>query len=218
MRPLLLLCVLASTLARAQQSTASSSEQSTSSASSTSSTRDAPAQGKVPSVVELASQKVTIPTAQIPMRTLEGKDVRLGDYKAKVVVVSLWATIRPDNSFLGVLEKLHQSYQGRKDVAILAINVDQPKNEEDLEVIRGIAREQGVTYPVLLDKELKLMALVNERLNPGAGERNVFLTPGFLLFTRKFEQMEQPQWEETETVEQLVKGLRQKVEEARKRK
>lgn len=169
-------------------------------------------------MVELASQKVTIPTAQIPLRTQEGKDVRLGDYDAKVVVVSLWSTIRPDNSFLGVLEQLHQSYKGRKDVAILALNVDQPRNEEDLEVIRGIAKEMGATYPVLLDKELKLMALVNERLNPGAGERNAFLIPPFLLFTRRFDQMEQPQWEEAGTTEQLVKALRLKVEEARKRK
>jgi len=210
MRPLLLLCVLASTLAQAQQSTTSGP--------SSSSTSSAPAQGKRPSVVEMASQKVTIPTAQIPLRTLEGKDVRLGDYDAKVVVVSLWATISPDNSFLGVLEQLHQTYKGRKDVAILAINVDQPKNEEDLEVIRGIAREMGVSYPVLLDKELKLMALVNERLNPGAGERNSFLLPRFLLFTRKFDQMEQPRWEDAGTAEQLVKDLRVKVEEARKRK
>ncbi|HEX8703750.1 MAG TPA: TlpA disulfide reductase family protein [Myxococcaceae bacterium] len=213
MRPLLLLCLLASTLARAQQSTTSSSEQ-----SSSSPTRGAAAQGKVPSVVERASQKVTIPTAQIPLRTLEGKDVRLGDYDAKVVVVSLWATITPDHSFLGVLEQLHQSYKGRKDVVILAINVDQPKNEEDLEVIRGIARQMGATYPVLLDKELMLMALVNEKLNPGAAARNAFLIPPFLLFTRRFEQMEQPQWEEAETVEHQVKWLRQKVEAARKRK
>ncbi len=210
MRPLLLLCVLASTLAQAQQATTSDQ--------SSSSTSSAPAQGKRASVVELASKKVTLPTAQLPLRTLEGKDVRLGDYDAKVVVVSLWATISPDNSFLRVLEQLHQTYKGRKDVAILAINVDQPKNEEDLEVIRGIAREMGVTYPVLLDKELKLMALVNERLNPEAGERNSFLIPRFLLFTRKLEQMEQPRWEATETAEHLVKELRLKVEEARKRK
>ncbi|HLK98929.1 MAG TPA: TlpA disulfide reductase family protein [Myxococcaceae bacterium] len=204
MRPLLLLCVLVSTLAQAQQSSTSSS--------------GADSQGKRPSVVELASQKVTIPTARIPLRTLQGKDVRLGDHGAKVVVVSLWSTIHPDHSFLGVLEQLHQGYKGRKDVAILAINVDLPQNEEDLEVLRGIIREQGVTYPALQDKELKLMALVNEKLNSGAGERNSFLTPPFLIFTRKFEQMEWPEWQESLTGADLVKELRQKVEQARKRK
>jgi hypothetical protein len=211
MRSLLLLCALASTLAQAQQSS-SLPEQSSSSTSS------APAQGQTPSIAELASQKVTIPTARIPLRTLEGRDVHLSDYNAKVVVVSLWSTISPDNSFLGVLEQLHQSYKGRKDVAILAINVDRPKNEEDFEVLRGIAREAGATYPMLQDKELKLMAWVNEQLNPAGRARNVFLTPRFLLFTRKFEHMEQPMLEESWTGEKLVTELRQKVEEARKRK
>lgn len=204
MRPLLVLCVFVSTVASAQQSSTSSS--------------GTAAQDKRPNVVELASQKVTIPTAQIPLRTLEGKDVLLGNHDAKVVVVSLWSTIHADNSFLGTLEQLHQGFKGRKDVAILAINVDMPRNEEDFEVIRGIAREQGVTYPALNDKELKLMALVNEKLNAGAGERNSFLIPRFLIFTRKFEQMERPQFDESLKGANLVKELRQKVEQARKRK
>jgi peroxiredoxin len=212
MRPLLLVCVLASTLAQAQQSTASFSEQSSSSSSS------APARAEVSSVAEGTSQKAALPTSQFPLRTLEGKDVRLGDYDAKVVVVSVWTTLCFDSSFLKTLEQLHQSYKGQKDVAILAINIDQPKSQEDLEVIREVAQEAGATYPVLLDTERKLLSFVNERLNPDAAARNTLLTPPFLLFTRGFEQMEQPPREDVETTEQLVKAMRQKVEEARKRK
>lgn len=204
MRALLLLCALASPLSQAQQSS--------------SSTPSAPAEEDVPAVVKLASQKVTLPVAQLPMRTLDGKDSLLGDHGAKVVVVSMWATIKPDLSYLGLLEKLHQSYKGRKDVTFLAINVDLPKNEEDLEVLRGIAREHGVTAPVLLDKELKLLALVNERFNSGSAARNSFIVPPFLLLTRGLKQMDMPDWKPGMTDEDMVKELRQKIDQARKAK
>jgi hypothetical protein len=210
-----LLCVLTSALAWAQPSATSSQAQP---ASQPESTRSAAPAEDVPSVVKLASQKVTIPAAQIPLTTLDGKEVHLGDYDAKVVVVSLWSTISGDNSFLGLLEALHQSYRGRKDVAILAVNVDLPKNADDLDVIRDVSKQVGATYPMLVDKELKLMALVNQRLRPAGMERNSFLTPRFLLFTQRFEKMEQPPLPSVKTDEEYVKGLRKEVERARLRK
>jgi AhpC/TSA family len=209
MRFILLLCALATSLAQAQQSSTSSQPPSTSSA--------AP-EDNVPTVVKLASQKVTIPAAQIPVTTLDGKEARLGDYDAKVVVVSLWSTISSDNAFLKDLEALHKSYKGRKDVAILALNVDLPKNEDDRMLIRDLAKELGITFPMLVDKELKLMALTNEKLRPPGTERNVFVTPRFLLFSQKFEKMEQPPMPTTEDDEEFVKGLRKEVEKVRLRK
>jgi hypothetical protein len=212
MRFPLVLGLLAATLAQAQQSTASSQAPAPAPSSSSS------AEEEVPTVIKLASQDVTIPTAQIPLTTLDGKEVRLGDYNAKVVVVSLWSTIFGNQTFLEYLEALHQSYRGRKDVVILAINVDMPKNAEDLEVIREIARQAGASYPFLVDKELKLMALVNKKLRPADMERKSFVTPNFLLFTRNFEQMERPPAPEGTTKEEVVKGLRKDVERLRLRK
>lgn len=203
MRSTLFLGIVAATLAQAQQPAASSSSSSAE---------------EVPSVVKLASQELTIPAARIPLTTLDGKDIRLGDYKAKVVVVSLWSTITGDQTFLEYLEALHQSYRGRKDVALLALNVDMPRNAEDLEVIREIAKQAGASYPFLVDKELKVMALVNKKLRPAGMERNSFLIPRFLLFTQNFEQMEQPPMPEAETKEAVVKALRQEVERLRLRK
>jgi hypothetical protein len=215
MRFILLLCALATSLAQAQQSSTSSQPPSASSAASSSS---AAPEDNVPTVVKLASQKVTIPAAQIPVTTLDGKEGRLGDYDAKVVVVSLWSTISSDNAFLKDLEALHKSYSGRKDVAILALNVDLPKNEDDRNLIRDLAKELGITFPMLVDKELKLMALANERLRPPGMERNVFVTPRFLLFTQKFEKLEQPPMPTAENDEEFVEGLRKEVEKVRLRK
>jgi hypothetical protein len=215
MRFTFLLCVLTSALAWAQQSATPAQANP---ASKPESTRSAAPAEDVPSVVKLASQKVTIPAAQIPLTTLDGKEVHLGDYDAKVVVVSLWGTVTGDNSFLELLETLHQSYRGKKDVMIIAVNEDYPKNAEDLDVIREITQKAGVTYPMLVDKELKLMALVNERLRPAGMERNTFLVPRFLLFTQRFEKMEQPPLPSVKTDEEYVKGLRKEVERARLRK
>ncbi|WP_224373028.1 TlpA disulfide reductase family protein [Hyalangium versicolor] len=216
MRFTLLLCVLASTLAQAQQSSMSSPAQSSSQPEESSSSA-APADS-VPSVVKLASQKVTIPAARIPLTTLDGKEVHLGDFDAKVVVVSLWGTISRDNSFLAQLEMLRQSYKGKKDVVILAINVDLPRNADDVQVIRDVAKEMGATYPMLIDKELKLLALVNEKLRPTEMERNTFLIPRFLLFTQKFEKMEQPPMPTAEDEAGQVKELRNEIEKVRLRK
>ncbi|WP_224242554.1 TlpA disulfide reductase family protein [Hyalangium gracile] len=207
MRFTFLLCLLTTTLVHAQQSTSAPEP-----SSSTAPADDAP------TVVKLASQKVTIPAAQIPLTTLDGKDVRLGDHDAKVVVVSLWSTISPEHSVLKYLEGLHKSYRGSKDVVVLAINVDMPKNADDMAVIREIAKEMGVTYPMLIDKELKLLALSNERLRPEGMERNTFTLPPFLLFSRKFEKMEQPSRITAEKDEEIVKELRKEVERVRQRK
>jgi hypothetical protein len=207
MRFTFLLCALTSSLALAQ----------TTSSSSSSSSSAAP-EPEVPSVVKLASQKVTIPAAQIPLTTLDGKEVHLGDYDSKVVVVSLWGTISNDNSFLKTLESLHQLYRDRKDVVILGINVDHPKDADDINVIRQVLREQGVTYPVLVDKNLMLMAFLNERLRSGSMTRNTFLVPRFVLFSQRFEKMEQPAWPPVKTVEEELKVLQKEVERVRLRK
>jgi len=206
MRLTLSLCLLTSALAWAQPA-------------ATSSQPSASAEENVPDVVKLASQKVTIPAAQIPLTTLDGKEVHLGDYDAKVVVVSLWGTVSGNYSFLELLEGLHQSYRGKKDVIILAINEDHPKNADDVQVLREIIQKTGATYPVLVDKDLKLMALVNQRLRPEGMERNTFLVPRFLLFTQKFEKMEQPELSSSgKTKEEDVQILRKEVERARLRK
>lgn len=215
MRFSLLLCMLTSALAWAQPSATSSQAQPVSSSGGSSST--AP-EDNVPTVVKLASQKVTIPVAQIPVTTLDGKEGHLGDYDAKVVVVSLWGTVSGDYSFLELLEALHQSYRGKKDVVILALNEDYPKNADDMQVLRDITKQVGATYPVLVDKELKLMAYVNERLRPGDMQRNTFVVPKFLLFSQKFQKMEQPPLPSGETKDENVQGLRKEVERVRLRK
>lgn len=203
MRFIVLLCVLAATLARAQTSSSASSS--------------APP-AKVPEVVTLASQKVDIPVAQIPLTTLEGKEVHLGDFGAKVVVVSMWSTIFPEHTQLEHLEALRQAYRGNKDVAFLAVNVDRPKSPEDIALLRDVAKEVGAGYPMLVDKDLKLMAFVNGKLRPSGMEGNSFLIPSFLLFTHGFKDMEQPERSEATRKEDVVKQLRGEVEKRRSRK
>lgn len=215
MRFTLLLCLLTTSLAQAQQS--STSSQPPASASSESSSSATPKRD-TRNVIELASQKVTIPAAQIPLTTLDGKDVKLGDYDAKVVVVSLWGTINRDNSMLQFLEKLRQAYKGNKDVAIIAVNADLPRDQDDVQVIRDITKEMGATYPMLIDKDLKLLAYVNQQLRPSEMERNTFVIPNFLLFSKKFEKMEQPAFPKTDKDDEFLQWMRKEVDQVRLRK
>jgi hypothetical protein len=209
---LLLPLVLASTLASAQQSSPVPPPAEPVAASPAS-------EEELPLVVRLATRKVTLPAAQLPLSTLEGKDVRLGDFDARVVVVVLWSTLFPEQPALEQLEALCRGYRDRKDVACLAINIDMPRRPEDFELLRQVHQEVGASHPFLVDKELQLLALTNERYRPAGMERNAVRLPGFLLFTRGFTEMERVELpREADTSEAVVTALRAAVEQARRRK
>jgi len=83
------------------------------------------------------------------LKDLFGNDIRLSDYKNKVVLLNFWATwCPPCREEMPALQRLHNKMVGR-DFIILAVSVDymDPAKVNDF-LIKG-----GYTFKVLLDTQ-----------------------------------------------------------------
>lgn len=113
---------------------------------------------------EIISQPTTksIPTEDIPglgiglkapdfeLTTLDGKTVRLSDYRGKKVMLNFWATwCPPCKAEIPHMQKFYDEVKG--DIEILAVNID---TEND---VAGFAKKMQIHFPILLDKDEKVM-------------------------------------------------------------
>jgi peroxiredoxin len=92
---------------------------------------------------------------------IAGRWVRLSDHLGKdVVLINFWATwCAPCASELPHLERLYQTYKGQGFV-ILGVAMDGP---ESVAEVAPQARRYGLTYPVLLDEETRVVGVLNPR-------------------------------------------------------
>ncbi len=80
---------------------------------------------------------------------LNGKTVRLADFKGKPVLIDFWATwCPPCRASIPQIEKLHKSYSG-KGLVVLGISVDQGGWDE----VKSFVAESGITYTILKGNE-----------------------------------------------------------------
>ncbi|WP_404450554.1 TlpA family protein disulfide reductase [Virgibacillus necropolis] len=83
------------------------------------------------------------------LSTLNGKTVKLSDFRGKKVMINFWATwCPPCRAEMPDLQKFHEN----KDVVILAVNLT--GSESGTEDVQKFVDEFGITFPVLLDKQL----------------------------------------------------------------
>jgi peroxiredoxin len=79
------------------------------------------------------------------LKDMAGKDVRLSDYKGKVVLINFWATwCGPCKYEIPIFVELQQRF-GPQGLAFLGISVDDP-----VESLRPFASEYKMNYPVLV--------------------------------------------------------------------
>jgi peroxiredoxin len=98
--------------------------------------------------------------ADFALRDTEGRLVRLSDHRGKVVLVNFWATwCVPCAAELPHLQRLYEAY-GDQGFVVLAISMDGP--ESVAEVVPR-ARRYGLTFPVLLDEETRVVAEYNPK-------------------------------------------------------
>jgi peroxiredoxin len=97
---------------------------------------------------------------EFSLRDIDGKTVRLSDYRGSVVVVNFWATwCTPCHAEMPHLDRLYKQYRDQGFV-VLSIAMDGP------ETIAGVAptvRRLALSYPVLLDEETRVVASYNPR-------------------------------------------------------
>lgn len=86
------------------------------------------------------------------LESLDGNRVSLSDYRGKVVLINLWATWCPPCR--AEISDLEAAYQARQDdgFVVLGVNIG-----ESRQVVAPFVRELGMTYPVLLDTESRLL-------------------------------------------------------------
>ncbi len=87
--------------------------------------------------------------ADFTLQDLNGKSVRLSDYKGKVVILDFWATwCPPCRASIPGLEKIYKAYKD-KGLVILAVSLDQGEWDS----VRSFSAEYGITYTVLKGNE-----------------------------------------------------------------
>jgi thiol-disulfide isomerase/thioredoxin len=102
-------------------------------------------------------EEATKKLSELSFITLDGKEVKLSDYKGKVVLVNFWASwCPPCKEEMPIFEKVYQKY-GDKDFVILAVNMDTSesamkefleKNRYSFPIVR-IKGEAGLNIPGL---------------------------------------------------------------------
>ena len=95
--------------------------------------------------------EVDQPAPDFFLRTLNGRSVRLSDYRGKTVVLNFWASWCPPcrremPDFQTLWEERGPS--GPDDIVILAVNL---LPEDTIAAAEGFVDEFGLTFPILLD-------------------------------------------------------------------
>lgn len=102
-------------------------------------------EGKIP-----AGNAVGKPAPDFTLTTLDGKTVKLSDYRGKAVMVNFWATwCGPCKIEMPWFVDLHQQYapQGFEILGVVS------QDDSGKESIEKFTKDMGVNYPILLGNE-----------------------------------------------------------------
>lgn len=84
---------------------------------------------------------------------LDGTNVKLSDLKGKKVILNFWATwCGPCQQEMPDMEAFYKEH--KENVEILAINYTPSEKGGREEKVSNFAKEKGITFPILLDKNI----------------------------------------------------------------
>lgn len=87
--------------------------------------------------------------ADFTLKTLDGKNVKLSDYRGKIVIIDFWATwCPPCRKGIPDLISLQEEY--KKDLVVIGISLDQQNTIKDL---KPFIENYKINYPVVLGDE-----------------------------------------------------------------
>lgn len=82
------------------------------------------------------------------LETVDGKQVKLSDYKGKVVLLNFWASwCEPCRQEMPDVEKAYETY---KDQGLVVLGANLRENNVS---VQGFADNLGLTFPILMDKD-----------------------------------------------------------------
>ena len=99
------------------------------------------------------------------LEALGGGQVRLSDFKGRVVLVNIWATWCPP--CVRETPRLVRIYDRYRDQGFVILGVN-TTYQDDRAKVAAFARDQGIAYPVLLDTEGSVGQTYASRLMPSS--------------------------------------------------
>ena len=79
------------------------------------------------------------------LKSVDGKIVKLSDYKGKIIIIDFWATwCPPCRRGIPDLVELQKEY--KKDLVVIGISLDAAKTIKD---VPGFIKEYGINYPIV---------------------------------------------------------------------
>ena len=117
------------------------------------------ATGGAPGASSAAESGASPPDFQL--ETLTGDTARLSDHLGKdVVLVDFWATFcEPCLASMPHLDALYKKYKD-KGFVVLGVSIDGP---DSIAQVRSEVQKLGVTFPILLDQETRVVSLYNPK-------------------------------------------------------
>ena len=95
------------------------------------------------------------------LKSAEGSNLRLSEYRGEVVLINFWATwCGPCRQEMPLLNDLYQRYE-RVGFKLLGVNID-----DDSRRAQAMAKELGVSFPVLFDENKEVSRLYQVEAMP----------------------------------------------------
>ena len=111
--------------------------------------------------VATTATTIGAPAPDFTLRDLDGRNESLSDHLGKdVILLDFWATwCVPCGAEMPLLERLYQEHKA-KGFVVLGIDMDGP---ETIATVGPFARRYGITFPVLLDEETRVVGVYNPK-------------------------------------------------------
>ncbi len=94
------------------------------------------------------------PAPQFELETLQGNPAKLSDFRGKVILLNFWATwCTPCKKEMPEIQAAYDKYKDQGFV-VLALNFGEEKNQAE-----KLVQEMGLTFPILLDRKVKVAEL-----------------------------------------------------------
>ena len=100
------------------------------------------------------------PAPDFSLPTLDGKTVRLSDYKGKLVLIDFWSTTC--DPCMVEMPHLVELYKKHKDegFVVLAVSLDGPESRAQ---VGSVAHDKEMIFPVLLDEDTVVVSKYNPK-------------------------------------------------------
>jgi peroxiredoxin len=113
------------------------------------------------------------------LRDLNGKHLRLSDFKENLLLMSFWATwCKPCLVELKHLEKLYGKYK-KKGFVVLGISMDGPETQAS---VKPTVQRYKLSFPIAIDRETRVVKFYNPK---HAAPFSVLIRKGKVVKTRE---------------------------------